>query len=189
MLLAIALQNTAQVPVKSKKPVSHKMVKGKPKQVILKDSLYVLQVGDTLFSSKKADSYQWYNCVVNGGEIPGATSQWFLPVVSGTYSVQVKVKGKSRKSNCKAITISTQNIEQIPGFKIYPNPSSGIFMVTVSDEMVGTDYDVFNSMGEVVMHDKMTRQFRVNLLSYPNADYYLSFAKHKVKLVKYAQFK
>jgi hypothetical protein len=187
IFLSFSLQTYAQAPVKSKKPAAKKIVKAKPLQSVIKDSLFVKQIGDTLFSSQKGDSYQWINCHANAGEIPGAVGRWYIPSVAGTYAIQVTTKKGIKKSSCLEINVKTETADQIPGLKIYPNPSSGIFMITVAEEMIGIDYEVLNSMGEIIMHNKTTRQFRVNLLGYPNADYFFSFARHKVKLVKFAQ--
>ena len=187
VFLSFSLHNTAQTPVKNKKPVAKKIVKPKPHKPAIKDTLFIKQVGDTLFSSQKGDTYQWINCHANGGEIPGAIGRWYIPAVTGTYAIQVTTKKGTKKSSCLDINVKTETADQIPGLKIYPNPSNGIFMITVSELMVGQDYEILNSMGEIILHNKTSRQFRVNLLGYPNADYYFSFARRKVKLVKLAQ--
>lgn len=180
----LSLQNFAQSSVKSKRPATKKVVKTKSDLKQIKDTLIVYHAGDTLLSSIKADSYQWLNCIANAGAIPGATGRWFLPLVSGSYAVQITSKRKEKTSVCVEVSIALDVADQIPGLKIYPNPSIGIFMITVPVEIVGHNYDLLNSMGEIIVQGKIARQFRVNLLGYPDGKYYLRMENHKFGLVK-----
>ncbi len=179
---SLTLQNFAQSSLNVKKQATKKVAK--PSLQKNKDTLLISYVGDTLFASVKAESYQWLNCNANAGPIPGAVERFFLPEVPGLYAVQISLKGKVDTSACVVASIAQERVEQIPGLKIYPNPSNGVFMITVPDEMLGQNYKVLNSMGEIIMESKTSRQFRVNLLGYPDAQYFLMFESHKIKLVK-----
>lgn len=85
----------------------------------------ITQSGDTLFSSKGV-SYQWLDKFY--ALIGGATSQYFVPTVSGTYFVRVK-----DSSGCEQISDSVvfdvsmlilQNTKRsIKMLEVYPNPS------------------------------------------------------------------
>lgn len=86
----------------------------------------ISQSNDTLFSTVAA-SYQWS---LNGNNIPGATSQFYVPVNSGSYSVTI-----SDNFNCSIASnifnyVATGTTTPVAGqfsFSIFPNPASSHF--------------------------------------------------------------
>lgn len=88
----------------------------------------VTQNGIELSANNGDANYQWVDCNNSFMEINGETSQTYISQTNGEYAVVVNEFGCSDTSNC-------YNIEEVGlvekysnlEFKLYPNPSSGIF--------------------------------------------------------------
>jgi len=113
----------------------------------------ITQVGYTLTSSP-ATSYQWQ---INSADIPGATNQSYTILQTGYYTVIV---GDSNGCvNSFTVYILISGIDEVSGdanVSIYPNPSSGNFIVEwlnglASGEMVGeVSIQVVNTLGQKI---------------------------------------
>jgi hypothetical protein len=87
----------------------------------------ISRIADTLISSP-AVFYQW---LLNGSPITGATAQKFVPSQNGSYTVSVSdTSGCATPSAAFSFFLST-----IPGnvhdadFGVYPNPTSGVINI------------------------------------------------------------
>src|SRR5206468_367263 len=89
----------------------------------------ITQVGYTLTSST-ANSYQWQ---FNSYDIPGATNQSYTISQTGYYSVIVSDSNGCVNSLTVYVIIS--GIEEVytKDILIFPNPSTGKFIVQVTD--------------------------------------------------------
>ena len=109
----------------------------------------ITQVGYTLTSST-ADFYQWQ---YNSADIPGATDQSYTVTQSGLYTVVVSdLNGCQNSISIKVFLSGIGDVTDDPDISIYPNPSSGYFMVEVLNGlMVGeVSIDVVNTLGQKV---------------------------------------
>ena len=113
----------------------------------------VTAAGNTLTSSATAGN-QWY---LNGVVITGATSQTYTASQSGVYTVQVTVNGcTSALSNSITIT-GIEEYSQDNSFSIYPNPSHGIFTVTLHSDVKKTyTLKMVNALGQLVFVKSLT---------------------------------
>ena len=108
----------------------------------------ITQVGYTLTSSP-ANSYQWQ---FNSVDIPGATNQSYTILQTGYYTVIVGDSNGCKNSFTIYVLISGVDDVDDAGISIYPNPSSGSFMVEwlngfMADEV---SIDVVNTLGQKV---------------------------------------
>lgn len=115
----------------------------------------LIQTGDTLMSNITADAYQWFDCG-SGNVIPGATGQTFIPVITGTYGVQITVAGCTSLSNCiNVIVVGTTQIQQSPSIQLYPNPNQGVFVLSVqTSQNTLFDIEITDVNGRVVHQQK-----------------------------------
>ncbi len=91
----------------------------------------ITQSNDTLFSST-AISYQWF---LNGTIIPGATSNYFVPVLSGSYTVSIKnsfdCSISSEPYNYSATGFLPEHATPF-SIHIYPNPAHNLTTFFIS---------------------------------------------------------
>lgn len=92
----------------------------------------IIQNENVLASNLLGDYYQWF---FNGDTIPGATSYFYIAIMSGSYTVMViDANGCTSTSTPVNVTISGVNEpELVNDFHIYPNPYSETTLITISN--------------------------------------------------------
>ena len=128
--------------------------------------------------SENADSYMW-----DFGDESG-TSQEMSPVYmyaeEGTYTVTLKAS----KNYCEdaeyneEITVTAVSIDELmlAGIKVYPNPSNGIFNVSVENE---TTMVIFNSTGKMIDRVLIKENEVVDITNEANGLFILQFSNGK----------
>ncbi len=109
----------------------------------------ITQVGYTLTSSP-ASSYQWK---LNAADIPGAISQSYTVLQSGTYTVVIGDSNGCVNSASKDVLITgIDAVNGDAGLWIYPNPSNGRITIEFSGAAITGDVsiDVINTLGQKV---------------------------------------
>ena len=94
----------------------------------------ITQSNDTLFSTT-AISYQWF---LNSNIIPGATSKYYVPVISGIYQVSI-----TNSFDCNLLSATYNYIatgssyDNVPpfSFTIFPNPAKGLITIYISNAL------------------------------------------------------
>lgn len=85
------------------------------------------------------------------------------------------------------ISLSTEKISSALSLNIYPNPSTGIYNFSVSEQMLGKKYTISDIMGRVVI-DGIVNDINqeVHLENFSGGTYILNFdSSDSIKLIKY----
>lgn len=108
--------------------------------------------------------YEWINCGT-GQPIPGAASQTYTPIVSGSYAVLVN-NGCSDTSICMSVTVSTsglQNLALDESFVLFPNPSKGEITIQTDAVQELLTVEILNNLGQVIMSKGVQNSSQVSL--------------------------
>jgi len=130
----------------------------------------------TLTANQTGATYRWLDCNNNNSVIAGETAQTFTATTNGSYAVEVTQNGCVDTSICITVMVtgiqhSTLNIQNL---SIYPNPTNGLF--TVSLDKVNTDSRVivYTVVGTVIVNQKITNNNTViNLEAYDKGIYFV----------------
>jgi PKD repeat protein len=91
----------------------------------------VVQNSYVLTSNASGASYQWLDCNNGNNPISGATNQAFTATSNGSYAVEVTQNGCVDTSSCfEVLTVSVTEEILRNNISIYPNPSSGTFVIS-----------------------------------------------------------
>lgn len=139
----------------------------------------------TLVATEMGGMYQWINCSTNM-PVSGATSQSFTPDMNGSYAVIVTSSaGCIDTSACSMISVLAINELTNSDFSIAPNPSTGIFQVT----LIGTENQVIrilDAMGRTVIEQGIQgNQTSVDLSSMNSGVYFVSVGNTIKQVIKY----
>ncbi|NBU04842.1 MAG: T9SS C-terminal target domain-containing protein [Sphingobacteriia bacterium] len=125
-----------------------------------------------------ASSYQWY---YSGSLIPGATTQTYIPIQNGWYSVWAGNDICFSESDYYEFYIDA--IQQISTLKnkisIRPNPVRDELNLKFENEIKNeTDYEIHNSLGQLIIKSKFkieNKETKIITQTLPSGFYFLSF--------------
>lgn len=100
----------------------------------------VVVTGATLVAQAESGQFQWLDCNNEFAEIAGADANVFNPAENGSYAVSITVNGCQDTSACYLITTVgiNENVPDILGITIYPNPTMGNVVVESSTQDMKT---------------------------------------------------
>ena len=111
----------------------------------------VLQNNDTLTANAKWISYQWADCDSNFKVLPGDTNVQFIADRNGSFAVVLKDDSCTDTSACYTITgVGIPERRQDQFVKIYPNPNTGTFTLSLSEYPSSLQFRIFNILGEEI---------------------------------------
>ncbi len=148
----------------------------------------VTQNGNTLTANANGASYQWVDCNNGNAAIAGETNQSYTALASGDYAVEVTENGCTSTSTCFNVSITNMN-EQINAiFSIYPNPATNSINITMTKQLIGSEYVVMDAVGKVVMKGVLnTDNSTININELSQGLYFFSIGndmKHTAKIIK-----
>lgn len=97
-------------------------------------------------------TYQWLNCNEELFTLENDTSQTFLPIINGEYSVEITQEGCVDTSRCvliETVNVSPQYIKEV---SIYPNPSNGEINLDLGN-LQNVSIEVVSVRGEIVYQE------------------------------------
>ena len=137
--------------------------------------------GDTI-TTLNSGTYQWY---LNGSAIQGADSSVYIVQIPGTYSLQV-----IDSNGCK-LTSGLENIAGLPGerqanaINIYPNPSPGIWHLSVANSLCNGILEAFSNAGQSVFKSVIKApDFEISMPTLANGIYELRIVSSDYRIVK-----
>lgn len=97
-----------------------------------------------------ASSYQWIDCNDNNAPISGETNQSFTASADGSYAVIISNGTCSDTSSC--VTINTSGISDnvLSPIKIYPNPTSGNYVIELDQIYLSVQVRISDPSGRIV---------------------------------------
>jgi hypothetical protein len=136
----------------------------------------------TLISSFPTNN-QWY---LQNIAIPGANQSSFVPATNGIYSVKVTLtNGCSSESgpfNYFALNTTQTNADLVT---VYPNPSSGLFTIQFPENLIGSEIQIFNQIGQLVFKTLAeSSQNHINLADYAKGIYQVRIINEKEIVIK-----
>ncbi|MSQ78329.1 MAG: T9SS type A sorting domain-containing protein [Flavobacteriaceae bacterium] len=134
--------------------------------------------------------YQWYK---DGSIIPGATAQTFTMTSHGSYTVEITdANGCKMMSAAKGFNIGMALPEGITSLDVYPNPSTGVFVIkSQHNKNLAVSLKVIDMIGRSVISQTnlgLTGNTIIDLSSQPAGVYMLQVATsgsvYSVRIVK-----
>lgn len=110
----------------------------------------VTQTVSTLTANQASASYQWVNCDTDS-PISGATSQSFIPSVSGNYAVEISSGTCTELSEC--IEFNTLGLDDFLAneVRLFPNPVKTNLKVEITNNSDAIALDLFDVTGKLIM--------------------------------------
>jgi hypothetical protein len=104
---------------------------------------------NSIVANQDGALYQWLDCNNGNTPIEGEVNQEFLPVESGTYSVEINYNGCIINSECFVFESLNIKEESLDNFKIYPNPTRGV--LNIKSKNIIHKIRVYNSLGKKIL--------------------------------------
>ncbi len=122
------------------------------------------------------DFHVWIDCS-NETCIVGAINQFYTPLANGIYAVVVS-NNLSCMDTSNCVTYSLVGIDELPEgvLAIYPNPSNGVFILSVTKDIIGQEIEITGTLGELVCRTSIVQsEQKIDLSKYASGTYFLSF--------------
>ncbi len=128
--------------------------------------------GQMITSDQLGATYQWLDCNNLNAPISGSINQSYTSLVNGNYAVEVTLNGCVDTSDCVTITLTgVTQAENNNQLKIYPNPTTGLFRLSMS--ALGT-VSVYNQDGKriyILENEISDNELSIDLSAYPKGVY------------------
>jgi len=132
---------------------------------------------ETLEDFSGTPFFQWFNCNTNT-PVQDAFAPTFVPLVTGSYQVQIINESCVTFSNCVEYTepggMDITEFE-LDGILIFPNPSNGVF--SIQNIPIGSKIELVSSLGQIVYSEK------ANASLYTFSDLGLGAGMYKIRIV------
>lgn len=145
---------------------------------------------NTLYASPNYGGCMWLDCNNNYAPIPNANGPTFTPTQSGSYAVVVTtMECGSDTSNCINFTMNdVPNNSTTGAIRIYPNPVKDKLIIRFEDATNESYYEIFNSLGELVLENKLLPLTYIDVNLFKNGLYVVKVTQgnntHYQKFIK-----
>lgn len=134
----------------------------------------VTQDANEIMANNPIEFFQWLNCDDDYAEIPGENDQLFLAIENGNYAVEISQDGCIDTSACYSVSnLSVNDYGLNEVIEVYPNPTSGVFTISLAEPASGTII-IRNIIGQIVSIQRFTNLHNIPLeISTKNGTYIL----------------
>ncbi len=112
-------------------------------------SLPITVSGDTLVAPHSDNSYQWY---LNGNLLTGDTLQTLIETQLGSYWVAYTDTSNGCGMSTAVVDLTDITALSASGIHVFPNPTSGAWQLTVRNELIGGNVQIYDALGQIVYH-------------------------------------
>ncbi|MBL7112671.1 MAG: T9SS type A sorting domain-containing protein [Bacteroidales bacterium] len=117
----------------------------------------VSQDNGVLTAGASGGAFRWLDCENGNAVISGETGQSFTPSVAGNYAVEVTMADCIDTSDCVYAEPVGIGLSESTGFKIFPNPSNGVFTLEMQESAEGELHlQVIDATGKIVHNEVLT---------------------------------
>lgn len=155
----------------------------------------VTENSSSLTANQVGAQYQWVNCTDSSfTNISGQTSQTFTPLVAGDYAVVLTLNGCSETSSCyhfEILSIKENPVSNLE-LNLYPNPSSGNVVLSLSEILDHLHVSILSVSGQLIRQNdyQATDKVDFDLSTLSNGVYYFKIrAKQTVQVIKFIKGK
>jgi hypothetical protein len=130
--------------------------------------------GDSVVLNANTGSGLTYKWKKDGSNISGATNASYTAKAAGTYKVVVtNANACSKTSAGTVVTVNCkeQELTQSNSFTIYPNPNSGSFELSSSEDLTGSHLEIINLLGQKVFENRNITRNIVDVSFLPAGSY------------------
>ncbi|WP_170228016.1 Ig-like domain-containing protein [Vicingus serpentipes] len=110
----------------------------------------VTNTSPTLSANQTGASYQWLDCDNGNAIIPTEIGQTFTATVNGNYAVEITVGSCVDTSACENITGVGIKEAATNVVSIYPNPTNGLFTISLANTSQAVSYTITTLEGRIV---------------------------------------
>lgn len=128
----------------------------------------------TLSADQTGATYQWVDCDNGNAPINGETNQTFTATANGNYAVEITVNNCTQTSTCENVNnVGLESLE-LAGILVYPNPSTGLFIVEASDLSEKLQFNVLSVDGKLIRNNtQLNNTTTIDLRSESKGVYFL----------------
>ncbi len=136
---------------------------------------------DTLFTNALF-SVQWF---LNGNAITGANNSYYVPNISGIYTV-LSTLGVCKEESSSFIYLNNQEIMMNDLINIFPNPFSDEIYIKINDDVNEYSIKIFSLLEQEVYQNTniQSSNFKLNLKNLPEGIYYLIISSKENNVYK-----
>jgi len=120
-------------------------------------------------------SYKLYRPATGDEFIIGVTYDVLAPNADGLFAVN----GLSVVTDL-TMTVTGINVQALNGLSVYPNPSTGIFNVSISNLDEDVNYVIVNAKGQAILEARLLETQEIDLSAEPKGVYFIKFMNDNV---------
>jgi hypothetical protein len=127
--------------------------------------------------------FQWVDCNNNYAPIPGETSNFFTPTVSGLYALEITTLGCTLISDCEPVTVNNVSLEtyEAQQIRVYPNPATEQLTIELSQP---TEIFIMDALGNVVHAGAISSNHTLNVAHFAQGVYFIKAGNTTQRFVK-----
>jgi hypothetical protein len=134
----------------------------------------VTNASPILTANESRATYRWLDCDNGNAVIPSETNQSYTATVNGNYAVEVTFGSCVDTSACESVTGVGINELSLKTISIYPNPTKGLFTISLDQVRNDSRVIIYSVVGKEVVNQKIANSKTIiNLKDYDKGIYFV----------------